>query len=242
MTLPPGEIITSPTRTYTIVDHLATGELSDVYLADSPDGQVALKIAHPDGPDDLVADEALTLARLHAEGDDRLKPFLPAMHDAFMWDDTWINAFEYLDGWYTLSEVMARYPDLDPKDMSWMFRRLLAVAGFATRMGVVHGSIQPHNVLIHPEMHGLKLIDWARSAESEDDDTNVTQSVRCGIFLLGGDPNLYTLPDRTPREMRAFFTGAKNHTDPWVLLKHFDELVERMWGRRRFHAFTMETP
>lgn len=238
MPIDPGDVITSPARPYTVVKHLATGSMSDLYLADSPDGQVALKVAHGDG--DQVAAEALNLARLHSEGDPKLIPFLPAMHDAFIWEATWVNVFEYLDGWYTLTEVMTRHPDLDPKDMAWMFRRLLAVAGFAHRVGLAHGSITPDNVMIHPEMHGLKLIDWTAAFETDDDDaTNVAQAVRVGIYLLGGDPKNYTLPPKTPNQLRTFFNGARDHRDPWVLLQHFDGLIERMWGKRRFHPFAM---
>lgn len=238
MPLDPGTEMTSSARTYTITKHLASGSLAEIYVADSPDGTHVLKVANDDG--DQVAAEALNLARLHSEGDDKLIPFLPAMHDAFMWEATWVNVFEYLHDWYTLTEVHARYPELDPKDVSWMYRRLLAVAGFVHRVGIAHGTITPDNVLIHPEMHGLKLIDWTGSFETDDDDhTNVTQATQCAIYLLGGDPERWTVPDSAPRQFRAFVNGARDHHDPWVLLEHFDGLVERMWGKRRFHPFSM---
>ena len=43
----------------------------------------------------------------------------------------------------------AAYPDgVDPRDVAWMWRRLLVALGLAHRAGVVHGAVLPEHVLI----------------------------------------------------------------------------------------------
>ena len=41
-----------------------------------------------------------------------------------------------------------------------MWRRLLTALGWAHRARLVHGAVFPEHVLIHPELHGLVLVDW----------------------------------------------------------------------------------
>lgn len=268
MPLAPGETITSTSREYEIVKSLATGEFSDVYLADIAGeiSQAVLKVDRHDG--DCSVDEAFRLAQLYRDGDEKLQPFLPRLIDHFLDDNAGdVNAYEYLDGWYTLNEVRDVYPDgVHARDMAWMFRRVLAAAGFVGRLGVTHGAIIPEHVMIHPEQHGLKLIGWPHAVSQDPYEDferpaagyidwypkdlkggvanahislDVKMAVKCGIYLLGGDPIIATLPEGAPREFRAFFSTAVEHADPWTVLKYFDDLLERIWGKRRFHPFTM---
>ena len=71
---------------------------------------------------------------------------------------------ERAGGWYTLAEVRRAYPmGVDPKDMAWMWRRLLVALGFAHLNGVIHGAVLPDNISILPGQHGLLLENWSQA-------------------------------------------------------------------------------
>ncbi|MFD0686748.1 molecular chaperone DnaJ [Actinomadura fibrosa] len=177
-----------------------------------------------------------------------------------------VNAVARLDGFHTLAEVAEAYPDgVDPRDAAWMWRRLLVGLGFAHRAGVLHGAVLPEHVMIHPGEHGLVLVDWCYSVPGcyahvdgsgrvpamvarhagryppevlarrpASPATDIYMATLCMTGLMG---------DRAPRAMRAFARGcllpAQNRrpSDAWRLLGEFDELLERLYGPRRFRPF-----
>jgi hypothetical protein len=55
----------------------------------------------------------------------------------------------------------------------------------------------------------------------------------------------YLMGDRAPRPLRAFAGGCTQHAlhrrpdDAWRLLSELDELLERLYGRRKFRPFTL---
>ncbi|MFI6516481.1 molecular chaperone DnaJ [Spirillospora sp. NPDC050679] len=178
------------------------------------------------------------------------------------------NAIAALDGFHSLAEVRAAHPaGLDPRDAAWMWRRLLVALGFAHRAGVLHGAVLPEHVLIHPVEHGLVLVDWCYSVpgcyagtdpsgrvpamvdryadrypaevparQAASPATDLYMATLCMTDLIG---------DRAPKQMRAFARGCllpsqrRRPGDAWRLLAEFDELLERLYGPRRFRPFHM---
>ncbi|WP_433325850.1 molecular chaperone DnaJ [Spirillospora sp. CA-294931] len=178
------------------------------------------------------------------------------------------NALERLDGFVSLTEVRAAYPGgIDPRDAAWMWRRLLVALGFAHRAGVLHGAVLPDHVLVHPGEHGLVLVDWCYSVpgcyahvdssgrvpamidryadryppevparQTASGATDLYMATQCMTDLMG---------DRAPKPMRMFAKGCRLASqnrrpgDAWRLLGEFDELLERLYGRRRFRPFRM---
>ncbi|WP_433478204.1 hypothetical protein ACQPZP_14905 [Spirillospora sp. CA-142024] len=151
-----------------------------------------------------------------------------------------------------------------------MWRRLLVALGFAHRAGVLHGAVLPDHVLIHPEKHGLVLVDWCYSVPGcyahadpsgrvpamvgryadryppevpgrrpASPATDIFMATRCMTDLMG---------DKAPKAMRSFARGctlpAQNRrpADAWRLLAEFDELLERLYGPRRFRPFHLPVP
>jgi hypothetical protein len=180
------------------------------------------------------------------------------------------NAIASLGGFFSLADVHAAYPDgLDPRDAAWMWRRLLVVLGFAHGAGVLHGAVLPEHVLIHPGKHGLVLVDWCYSVpgcyapvdpsgrvpalveryaewyppevpgrEQASAATDIYMATRCMTYLMG---------DKASKPMRTFAKGCllasqrRRPGNAWRLLEEFDELLERLYGPRRFRPFTMPT-
>lgn len=168
-------------------------------------------------------------------------PYLPTLHDEFIYENGVTShhaaIFEEAKGWYSLEDVHKSYPNgVDPKDMAWMWRRLLVALGFAHANSVIHGAVLPCNIWIQPEEHGLMLKNWfysvhdpATSGETVPDTepayvpwypqeilkfetptfgSDICMSARCMIQLLGGDAEKGTIPDWIPNPIRMFLRGS----------------------------------
>jgi serine/threonine protein kinase len=75
--------------------------------------------------------------------------------------------------------------------------------------------------------------------------TDIYLGALCMIYLLGGDAVKGTLPESVPKRVQSFFRGttlkgpAQRPQDALHLLEEFTELIESLWGARRFRAFSM---
>ncbi|MFY7066863.1 molecular chaperone DnaJ [Nocardiopsis changdeensis] len=176
------------------------------------------------------------------------------------------NVLDRLDGFHSLADVRRAYPDgVDPRDAAWMWRRLLVAVDAASRAGVVHGAVVPEHVLIHPGEHGLVLVDWCYSVTAHAARTaphipamvphrkdlyppEVAErgpaSVRTDIYMATRCIE-YITAGRLPRELRSFARGCalpaarQRPSDGFALLIELDEVLERLYGPRRFRPFTM---
>ncbi|WP_238438447.1 protein kinase family protein, partial [Frankia nepalensis] len=161
-------------------------------MAGTDESRCVVKIARSAGDDDLVAREAAALRRLARLGDPRYAAYVPRLVDTVRFREGQApgatrraNVLGLLGGlsprvpspssrnrelgrpddFVTLAQARAAYPaGLDPRDVAWMWRRLLVAIGYAHRAGVAHGAVLPEHVLIHPAQHGLVLVDWCYSA------------------------------------------------------------------------------
>jgi hypothetical protein len=181
------------------------------------------------------------------------------------------NVVTAADGFCSLAEVRAAHPGgVDPRDAAWMWRRLLVALGFAHRAGVLHGAVLPEHVLVHPGLHGLVLVDWCYSVPGcyaatdpsgrvpalvdryadwypaevtarrpASAATDLAMAARCLLHLMG---------DLAPGPLRLFAKGClltaqdRRPGDAWRLLQEFDDVLERLYGPRRFRPFTMPDP
>ncbi|WP_017600298.1 J domain-containing protein, partial [Nocardiopsis lucentensis] len=153
---------------------LARGDVADLHEVRYKDGgawhEAVLKLPRSHRDNDLLMAETTALRRLREEGHERYRAFHPELveqirhRDAATGVERRGNVLRRLRGFHSLADVRRAYPDgIDPRDAAWMWRRLLVAVGDASRAGVVHGAVVPEHVLIHPELHGLVLIDWCYS-------------------------------------------------------------------------------
>lgn len=225
------------------------GDIADLYLAETFNGSVGhpsvVKLARTPADTDLMASEARSLKRLlAADSDDKLHPFFPELLDSFIYrsrhgGNRRGNVLARLDGWHTLAEVRPAYPaGLQPLDMIWIWRKTLWALGYAHQRGLIHGAIVPDHIMIHPQMHGLKLVDWCYSTSLADDSTtaapigaivpayrdwypaevlerqppsastDIYMAVAAMNYLTGGDPASNLLSPQLPRGIRAFLRGC----------------------------------
>lgn len=251
---------------------ITRGDIAAVYRLTSDDptmGPLVLKVAQHPSSNDLLQREAHALRLFATEGEERHRPYVPEMVETFTWRDPVnganrvANILHRLDGFVSFADVHAAYPDgLDPRDVAWMWRRLLVAVGFAHRTGLVHTAVVPEHVLIHPEQHGLVLIDWCWSttlgqsapaileqhrawypAEVTDRQpvtaaTDIYMVAQCVAQLMGG---------LVPAPMATFLRGCRlpsdsyRPNDAWSLLGDFDNILAHLYGPRTFRPFTMPT-
>lgn len=199
-----------------------------------------LRITRDPRHNDLAANEIRALQILGSSTNwAKFSPYFPNLIDAFLYDDGFscrqAAIFEEHTGWYSLQDVHRRYPDgIDPRDMAWMWRRVLVALGFAHVNGIIHGAALPANILIQPEEHGLMLRNWFHAVRAETGEIlspidpdfaawyppeiaknevptfgmDINMSAKLMIHLLGGDAERNSIPDSVPHAMRMFIQGS----------------------------------
>lgn len=262
-----GETVTITTRKhrYEVGPKLARGDLADLFALTRDGGSAVLKLPRDPADNDLLEREATALRQLREDGDPQFLPYVPELGENLRYEGRSGNVLARLEGFHTLAEVREARPDgVDPRDAAWMWRRLLVALGFAHRAGVLHGAVLPEHVLIHPEQHGLVLVDWCYSVSASADPggrvpalvsdraswyppevpgrepaspaTDLFLAARCMTYLMG---------PKIPDPLRNFARGCtlpaqkKRPSDAWRLLEELDELLERLYGPRKFRPFAL---
>lgn len=188
-------VVTTPTRIYTVTDLLMKDDLCNVYRClynvEDKARQGYFRIARDPADSDLVQNEAQALYHLQIADDyEEFRPFLPLVLESFLYRDATlgpaqqVNIFglhEKIGGpneLYSLQEVREYYGGgIDPRDMAWMWRRLLYALGFAHRAGVIHGAALPTHVLIEPVEHKLVLSGWGFAVRSAHKSGNTLRAL-----------------------------------------------------------------
>lgn len=172
--------IESPARRYIIKNVRGEGDLTTLYNAtyafqrpgngshngSTPDdNHVVIKVSRDKADNDLVWNEAGILGFMYPpeQATEKLYQYLPRLIDAFETKDGHrANVFQRIDGYHSLEEILRAFPKgINFRDMVWMYKRLLVAIGLAHSKGIIHGAVLPAHVLVHPQEHGAKLLDWS---------------------------------------------------------------------------------
>lgn len=240
----------------------ARGSVADLYRSGTG---LIVKIPRRAAANRLLAGERNALRDIAEVGREHawLLPYFPELvdtvdhHDADSGEPRTVNVLGALTTEFvTLEEIRAAYPDgLDPRDYAWMHRRLLRCLAGAQLAGWVHTAVSPANVLIHPRLHGVVLAGWsfatrpgrpaAATLGSLDYPPEIRTAVSPATDVYQAHRLLLTmLGDRAPAAMRTFAAGC-TQSDPSLrpeaadLLGEFDDLLDRLYGQRRFRPFEL---
>ena len=243
---------------------VARGDIANLYRVRPG----LLKLARDPADNDLMRREAAALTQLRAEAEPRLRAYFPRLVQTRRRQEPGsgiqrhANVIGWLPGFVSLAEVSAAFPaGVDARDAAWMWRRLLVAIGAAHRAGIIHGAVLPEHVLIQPAEHGLVLIDWCYSVpapagrlaavpgrcraryppevlagQPAGPDLDIWLATRCMTELTGA---------ARPDPLTSFAAGCtlagprRRPDDAWQLLGEFDDLLERLYGPRRFRPFAM---
>jgi hypothetical protein len=258
-----GRLLTTKRATYRVGGVIRKGDIAELYAVD---GDAALlKLPRRPGDSDLMQAEAHALSTLVRDGDPKFRAYAPRLLESFTHEDAdrarrTANVIARQRGFVSLAEVHAAYPaGLDARDVAWMWRRLLTGLGWAHRAGLVHGAVLPEHVLIHPGEHGLVLVDWCysvpagaaipalvtkhRGAYPPEVTAKQPATAATDIFMATG--LTLRLIRNPPDALRRFARGCRydkprmRPQDAWHLLAEFDELLDDLYGPRRFRPFAM---
>jgi serine/threonine protein kinase len=259
-------------HTFFVKNLIDRGDIANVYAVvwhDDPASSIlnnaALKMPRSPKNSDLIANEITALKKLKEGVDEDFRMYHPTTVDSFRHRDSEskdrrVVVTEFLDGFVSLRDVMRAYPTgIDGRDMAWMARRLWVAMDTAHEAGLSHNAVFPENVMIHPTMHGVVLIDWCYSAPMGEKVSAVVQrykdyewygtqyakpldhrlDVRQASFTLEALLGPRHLHEARP--FRAFFKGCRVASAPPAgqLFEEFDELLARLYGRRRYRPFKM---
>lgn len=267
--------ITTKRTTYTIDQPFTAGDVADLYRGRDPKGgEILLKVARGQGLNDLMEREAAVLKQLNAAAD-KTRSFglyIPKLIETVMLHNgreyKRANVFEWRAGYYPLTEVMAHYPEgVDGRHMVWMWNRLLSALGYVHQEKIVHGAVLPVHVLVHPETHGLLLVDWCYAVPAKTcvrayskgykgfyppevlskmpatAATDLYMAAGCMAYVLGGDK--LDLPASVPDAFRRFLSTcwlpnpARRPQEAWPLYDLFGGVAEEVYGPKRFVKFDM---
>lgn len=131
----------------------------------SPNGPTLIRMAKSPKDNDLVAQEARALKKLHSE-DHQLNRHFPPLYDTFLHSEgrRRANVTPTFEHFLTLEEIHQRFPEgMDPRHVVWIFRRLLMGLGRAHDLGLVHGAVTPDSILIGAADHAVVLTNWCYS-------------------------------------------------------------------------------
>ncbi|MFI5491554.1 molecular chaperone DnaJ [Actinoplanes sp. NPDC051859] len=250
--------LTTKRATYRLGSLVASGDLADLTALDD---ELLLKLPRQPADNDLMRAEVSALTTLERDGDPRHRAYAPRLVESFTHEDAagarrTAVVLTRQSGFVPLTGLAHR---LDPRDVAWMWRRLLTGLGWAHRAGIVHGAILPEHVLIHPEEHGVVLVDWCysvpvggtvpaivarhRAAYPPEILARRPATAATDIHLATG--LMLQLVADPPAALRRFAAGCRfasprqRPQDAWSLLAEFDELLHDLYGPRRFRPFAL---
>lgn len=174
--VPGGRILTWRDVRYRVLAPLATGEHSDVLLAERlgalPE-RVTIKLARDSAANDVLVREGAVLQSLQdlsvpgaAYFTRRLPQPLGVGNAEGLGDGTrQALVLRHPTGfWGSLQDVQqANAEGIDPRHAVWMWRRMLEVLAFVHGAGWTHRDLSPAHALVHPRDHGVLLIGWSRA-------------------------------------------------------------------------------
>lgn len=210
---------------------------------------------------DLIENYSMALNKLKKEVNKKYGAFFPTYLEAFKFK---INgqikqllAYGQPDNLFTLKQIQDEYPEgLHGRDLAWIFKRLLVAIGNTHEIGLVHGGINLDSILIEPDEHGVLLTSWQYAVVKGEPLTALPSTYKSlyPAYVFAKEPARTELDIMlaaktmeslmradTPKPLISFFKGCQLNKLPSAgkLLIEFDTLLERVYGERRFHIFTM---
>lgn len=232
--------ISSRTRTYSVGELFATGSMSDVFRCSFVEGggrkqDCLLKIARSPADSDLMRRETEAIKQILGQTKTpSLRSYFPEVLDSLRVNEPGTSSsrpatvFAFRNGLHGLDKVMQAYPaGIDPRDMAWMWKRLLGALFCAHEAGIIHGAVLPPHVLLDTQAHGVLLADWTCSVRNDRASripaidpsyqghyppeilrkevvtpaTDIYLAAMTMIQLLGGDIRARTVPSSVPKQI-----------------------------------------
>jgi serine/threonine protein kinase len=116
---------------------------------------ICLKISKDTDDNHLLYNEARILKKV-------VHKSMPVFLDSFISNDgNAVNVMRWINRSYSLLEIKEKFPQGLPQEHAvWIMDRLLSVIGYLHINNVIHGGIEPSDILITPSNHNAILLDY----------------------------------------------------------------------------------
>lgn len=261
----PDHVFETRKHLYRVSSFLASGDVADVWKAeyDEDDGttqQVVVKIAREKDDGRYMQRERETLQTLKHKS-------IPVLVEAFKTTDgKSASVLRYADG-TDLRALREKFPTgVQDRHLSWILLRLLSVVGYCHSQGVIHGNIEPGNVIVRGRDHNVFLLDFVFASQPKkgegfvyiNDDYSAPEVSRklppippsdlwsvaqCMVFLAGGDLKAGEMPDSVDPRLAHFMNSfldprpMRRARDAWDKWHELTKLRESIFGPRKFVPF-----
>jgi len=265
-------------RLYSNVQPYAKGDLCDVFTATTSDefGKphgAAIKILRDPRDSDLLDTEAKVLKLLWDPtrvDSDHFTKYLPKLLEATTLDigggkKRRANVLSLHSQRMSLATLKEKIPEgIDPRDMAWMFRRVLEMLTWVHRQGFIHGAVTPDHVLVSAHHHGAKLIDWSYACNVEKKERIKAVSTKwekwyppevfdkkqpitaaTDVYMAARIADRLVTPALMPPAMRRLFDicqqakPAARYANTWQVYEEFDLILKKLYGKPTFREFKL---
>ena len=249
-------------KDYSFYEHVASGDIADVYKGVCEGNVVFIKIPYEPSDNDLIDNEYEVLTRVRHKS-------IPYVETKFSIKSAHgvsraIISRE-VEG-ITCDDLLRQYPNGVPAEhVLWMVERLLSVVGFLHYNCIVHGNIIPNNILINKKNHNVTLFGFSfanlnanepsakykfvndyysapeisKSARVEPS-TDIYSIGKIAIKLMGGNVANNGLPIGIDNRVKDFVRWLckddprERGNDAWMLYKRLQNLRTEVYGKDRF--------
>lgn len=137
---------------------------------------------------------------------------------------------------------------VDPRTSAWIMGKLLKALAFFHGEGVFVDHLNGDSILIERKQHYVVVFDWVTAAQYPDevpvDDVvkDISDAAREVIIVLGGDPDMGTLPPDAQLEDGRYAAmlhslASGRYTDAGEAHAEFYKLIRVLWPRA-YHPYT----
>ena len=176
---------------------------------------VVIKTVIDDTDNDLLQNEAEILTLVSHKS-------LPIFLDTLLSEGKRSNVLRWIEG-MDLVTLMSHFPEGLPQEhMVWILDRLLSVLGFLHVSKIIHGAIEPANIMIMPRNHNGLLIDLTLGVQN----ANLTGAHFHGLNDYSA-PEIVEHPKMAPRPSADLYSLGLS----MIKLVGGDIKTQRMPGR-----------
>lgn len=243
---------------YHIFANAVEGDFCKIYFGErikTPElEKICLKIPIDKQDNHLMAKESKILTSINHKS-------LPVLLDSFLLDGKRTNVIREIEDSYDLYSLRKHFPNGLPQEHTvWVLDRLLSVLGFLHTNFVIHGSIEPGNIMVAPYNHNGLLIDFLLSIPDANQDTaqyvglndysapEITANKRPDpasdmfslgksmVYLLGGDIDNLEFPPSVDSRIVGFIQKllkrdpTERARDAWEAWHQLKDLRKEVFG------------
>ncbi|HMV43080.1 MAG TPA: protein kinase [Leptospiraceae bacterium] len=221
-------------RTYKIFEQFLEADYADLYMGEfinknSNPEKICVKIMKDKADNDLLRNEIFILRSIQHKS-------IPVFIDQFRTTSGELGLIERFIEGSDLITIRDKFTDGIPVEhMCWILDRLLSVLGYLHYNKIIHGNIEPGNIIVRPSDHNVFLIDYLFSIPNANTTSNTYSCFnesysapevalkkkpipssdlfslgKSMLYLMGGDVETDAFPSNVDKRIQDFLLEFLN--------------------------------